>query len=105
MMLAFEDRYTRQRCLPEVGASGQRLLGRASVLLPADTASNVARSYLERAGVGRVSLSAGMGGDEFAHGRAFRHQGARGVALGAWRALNQIRNLLGLAERSDEEPA
>ncbi len=56
-MLPFEDRYTRQRQLPEVGAAGQDKIAQGRVV----TRQPVAAEYLFRAGVGTVQLETAQG--------------------------------------------
>lgn len=50
-MLPFEDRFTRQRQLREVGLSGQERLQASSIALGISRAELVAADYLKRAGV------------------------------------------------------
>lgn len=50
-MLPFEDRFTRQRQLREVGIAGQRRLEESVAVVPPGRAGEVAADYLTRAGV------------------------------------------------------
>jgi hypothetical protein len=50
-MLPFEDRFTRQRQLREVGLEGQRRIEASSVAVGLGAADVVAADYLQRAGV------------------------------------------------------
>ena len=112
-MLPFEDRYTRQRQLDEVGAEGQERLLRLEVHVARGASGDVTATYLERSGarVTRGSLSRGRSGDTpfsgcgvtFRHATAFRHAAARSFAEGAHRALCAIRRELGL-ERDPKPP-
>jgi hypothetical protein len=92
-MLPFEDRFSRQRRLPEVGALGQDRLAGARVHVHPE--ADIEAEYLARAGLG-VERDGDPPG-AFAHAAAFRFDAARGVAAGAWRALARIRAVLELA--------
>jgi hypothetical protein len=50
-VLPFEDRYTRQRQVREVGVLGQARIEALTTELPMDAAGAVAAVYLRRAGV------------------------------------------------------
>lgn len=50
-MLPFEDRFTRQRQLREVGVAGQRRLEASTAVVPTGRPGEVAADYLTRAGV------------------------------------------------------
>lgn len=104
-MLPFEDRYTRQRQLPEVGTAGQTLLDRANARVAADAAGEIEALYLERAGL-HVELTAPTDstasgaaalatGEHFKHATAFAFSPALVFAYGTHRALRQIANVLG----------
>lgn len=97
-MLPFEDRYTRQRRLPEVGEAGQARLGEAEVVVRGTQGADVEQSYLERAGV-RVHHDPKAAPLPFAHAAAFCFDASRGVAAGAWRALVAVRRELGIGQR------
>ena len=97
-MLPFEDRYTRQRRLPEVGEAGQARLGQAEAVVRGNQGADVEQSYLERAGV-TVRREPEAAPLPFLHAAAFRFEASRGVAAGAWRALVAIRRELGIGER------
>ncbi len=92
-MLPFEDRYTRQRQLPEVGPAGQERIFALRVQVSGDPAGSVARQYLLRAGVSQVTVSEAPPG-HFAHARFFRYQVAREFADGSHRALDALRTCL-----------
>lgn len=114
-MLPFEDRYTRQRQLPEVGVLGQRRLFELEVRPATDAAGVIEALYLERAGV-RVTADPVLGTDpelgagpglgagpalgtvEFRHAARFRFPEARDFAAGTHRALLRIRRHLNLNE-------
>lgn len=87
-----DDRFSRQRRLPEVGEIGQARLLAAELALPRGAGADVERAYLEGAGSRVVPSPAAAA--PFAHADAFRHPAARDVAAGAWRALRQIRRVL-----------
>jgi hypothetical protein len=93
-VLPFEDRYTRQRQLPEVGAGGQELLARSEAAVCADAAGRVQQLYLERAGVERFEPAPGA--LPFPHASHFRFVQARAIAEGSWRALAHVRRCLAL---------
>lgn len=109
-MLPFEDRYTRQRQLPEVGLQGQTRLEqsayRPTTVLPS-LAQVVATDYLRRAGVAvQANPEAANPVPADAQGPAaepvpsplehFRFSGPRDVAWGALTALNHVRAVLAL---------
>jgi hypothetical protein len=98
-----EDRYTRQRRLREIGDAGQERLLAARVTLGGRPAGGPRRSdpskdrssvielvYLERAGVGSVTIDSLAAPRAFAHADAFHHDPARRHAAAAWRALRTI---------------
>ncbi|MEN9577187.1 MAG: hypothetical protein RJA70_196 [Pseudomonadota bacterium] len=111
-MLPFEDRYTRQRQVPEIGTAGQTLLEGSRITLPDIAASAVAVVYLERAGVRQIdhsasSLSLSDPGDPCSdplettpHARHFRFSGPLEFAQGCQLALNHIRRQLNLDTRN-----
>ena len=75
--------------LAEVGAAGQARLAAAHVPLSGEGALT-GLVYLERAGVGAVSLDALADPGPFAHARVFHHAATRRHAAGAWRALRAV---------------
>jgi hypothetical protein len=95
-MLPFEDRYTRQRRLPEVGAEGQRRLRASAVSLAPHPNVDLERDYLERAGITQITVEAQPAAPGFPWPEAFEFAAARGVACGAWCALARIRRALAL---------
>jgi hypothetical protein len=97
-MLPFEDRYSRQRKLPEVGPNGQHALTRASLRVgPRVPGSEIFEScYLRRAGVEHVTLSEHCAEASCPHERVFRFAAPRALAVGAWGALTQLRRELGM---------
>ena len=98
-MLPFEDRYSRQRRLPEVGQFGQLKLDRARLQVAArgGDASWVETLYLHRAGIGQLTLSTAAQAPPFVHQGAFVFDATRTVAAGAHRALQQLRAQLGIS--------
>jgi hypothetical protein len=88
------ERFSRQQRLAEVGDVGQARLARAVLPVPTADGADVQRAYLEGAGASvRTDLSQGPA---FVHASALRFDETRAVAAGAWRALTQIRTVLGL---------
>ena len=98
-----EDRYTRQRRLREIGDAGQERLFAAKVSLGGrpvggrgrgvpsnDRSSVIELVYLERAGVGSVTIDSLAAPRAFAHADAFHHEPARRHAAAAWRALRTL---------------
>ena len=88
------ERFLRQRLLAAVGELGQARIVAATYQVGDDAtpAAKVARQYLERAGAVRFE-SAGAS-PPFAHAEELRHPAAREFAEGAWRALEQLRQVL-----------
>ncbi|HTV18307.1 MAG TPA: hypothetical protein VMG12_06540 [Polyangiaceae bacterium] len=95
-MLPFEDRYTRQRRLPEVGPQGQERLQRAqpSVADHPDVALEL--DYLARAGASDARVDHAAAPLQFPWSSWFEHDAALGVARGAWCALTRIKGELDL---------
>jgi len=91
-----EDRYARQRLLAAVGDVGQARIAAATYVVSSagsSSSSEVEREYLTRAGA-RQLVADGAPPPVFPHAAAFRNEGAREYAAGAWRALTQLRNVL-----------
>lgn len=97
-MLPFEDRYTRQRRLEEVGPDGQRRLATARLALAPHESSDIERDYLTRAGVAHLGVDAEAPPPAFPWSEFFEFQAPLSVARGAWCALSHIRSVL-LPER------
>jgi hypothetical protein len=93
-LLPFEDRYTRQRRLEEVGPEGQRRLEQSVMVLAEHTDVELEREYLERAGVRQIARDAAAHPAPFPWAQHFQFAGPAGVAQGAWRALSRIRAAL-----------
>lgn len=91
-----EDRYTRQRRLPEVGASGQTRLFRARARIVGGRGALVEAAYLERCGVGAARIDPYAPAPHFRHADAFTFATSRDVAAGSWRALRTVREALGI---------
>jgi hypothetical protein len=100
-MLPFEDRYSRQRKLPEVGPQGQLALARCSMQIPSRVAGSEIFEvcYLQRAGVEHVTVSNQVQPCS-AHSTEFHFAATRALAVGALGALAQLRRELGLTEQS-----
>ena len=108
-MLPFEDRYTRQRRLAEVGPLGQLRLERQSLAIARHADVELELDYLRRAGVQQVTVQqvtvqqvggqpAGVDAEQsaldFPWTAQFQFSGPLGVARGAWSALARIRAAL-----------
>jgi hypothetical protein len=96
-MLPFEDRYTRQRRLPEVGPTGQERLQGAHVCVAGHPDVELELDYLARAGCGEARVDPAAPVLEFPWSAWFEHDAALAVARGAWCALSRIKSELGLA--------
>lgn len=90
-------RYDRQIRLAEVGAPGQERLARARAEVRGRDGHMVELAYLERAGMGAVTLVPERAPEDFVHAAHFRFPESREVAAGAWRALRKIRAALGVS--------
>lgn len=106
-MLPFEDRYTRQRQLVEVGIEGQTRLARSPYKLAeygprSLVAAQVATDYLQRAGVQVIVSDTTLEPKLVGHETqaltlaSFRFEGPLQVATGALAALDHIRSVLSL---------
>lgn len=106
-MLPFEDRFTRQRQLPEVGLAGQERIAQLDVRLASDPSAEIEALYLWRAGVAAVVIEP-SGTDDAAPPRAaapvtvvcphageFQYAAARRFGVGVHRALTRLRQALG----------
>lgn len=96
-MLPFEDRYTRQRRLPEVGPKGQERLRQAQLCVAPHPDVGLELDYLVRAGAGEPRIDPAAPVLAFPWTEWFEHEAALGVARGAWCALSRIKSELGLA--------
>ena len=92
-----EHPLTRQIRLAEVGLEGQARLSRAALFVRGSDGSLVEFSYLHRAGVERLSLEPNLPARPFSHAGLFKHAASRRLGAGAWRALTQLRIVLGMA--------
>ena len=95
-MLPFEDRYTRQRRLPEVGPSGQERLCAAQLVISTHPDVELELDYLARSGVAHVVVDDGADAPVFPFAEWFEHGAALGVARGAWCALRRIKTELAI---------
>jgi hypothetical protein len=93
-MLPFEDRYSRQRRLKEVGPSGQRRLEQASLVIAEHADVDIERDYLARAGVRQIHIDADAKPLGFPWSQHFRFAASLGVANGAWCALSRLKTAL-----------
>ncbi len=98
-----EDRYSRQRRLPEVGDEGQRRIHDADLRVCGGDGAVVETVYLLRVGVERVEMTPSNPPSEFAHASFFQFDSARRVAAGSWRALGKIRDVLELGPHDNEK--
>lgn len=96
-MLPFEDRYTRQRRLPEVGPGGQERLSLAELSVAEHPDVAIELDYLARAGAAQARVDPAAPALSFPWTSWFEHDAALGVARGAWCALARIKGALGLA--------
>lgn len=102
-MLPFEDRYSRQRRLPEVGERGQLALDHARPVLPLHAGTQVEKEYLYRSGVVHFSHCRDRIPPRFAHADWFQFTAALHVAQGAASALSRIRAVLETAMRQESD--
>ncbi len=95
-MLPFQDRYSRQRKLPEVGQRGQQRIEALRVVVRGGPEALIELAYLERAGAQHVEFEPGPAGSlpDWPHRGHFTHSGPQHVAAGAWMALRRIRQAL-----------
>ena len=92
------DPHSRQRCLPEVGDEGQHRLAEASLVVRGTDGAIIESEYLHRAGVDRVDILSYAAPAPFEHEAHFRFFASRRIGAGAWRALGQIRRVLGVGK-------
>ena len=97
-MLPFEDRYSRQRRLEEVGPEGQRRLAATRLALAPHESADIERDYLSRAGIAHVDIDGEATPPAFPWSGFFEFPAPLSVARGAWCALSHIRSVL-LPER------
>ena len=102
-MLPFEDRYTRQRRLAEVGPEGQLRLERQRLTIARHADVELELDYLRRAGVQQVTVrevtaDAQQSALDFPFAAQFQFDGPLAVARGAWSALARIRAALAANE-------
>jgi hypothetical protein len=91
-------RYLRQILLAGVGEQGQQRLAAARVSIPSETAEatrSVARRYLERAGLGAVTVESGPAEAPAWLDEAVSDPAARAVIEGSLLALDRIKLALG----------
>jgi hypothetical protein len=98
-MLPFEDRYSRQRRLPEVGPSGQERLGAARLRIAPHDDVELELDYLVRAGLVQTTVDPRAVPLDFPWPAWFEHEAALAVARGAWCALARVKRELGLGSR------
>jgi hypothetical protein len=92
------DPFARQRRVPEIGDSGQRLLAQTAVTVGGDRdAARWEIEYLSRAGVARVHHEPAAPALAFQHAAQFYGEAPLAIATGAWRALARLRGLLGVS--------
>jgi hypothetical protein len=100
-MLPFEDRFTRQRQLRDVGLVGQHRIEASSVVVGPSAADGVAADYLQRAGV-RVTVTRDVHFVDPASAqaldarRACAFAGPADYLAGALAALDHVRSVLKL---------
>jgi hypothetical protein len=96
-MLPFEDRYSRQRRLPEVGPSGQERLRATELCIAEHSDVELELDYLARAGMARARVDPAGAPLTFPWSAWFEHDAPLGVARGAWCALSRIKSALDLS--------
>jgi len=89
-----EHPLTRQIRLREVGPEGQARIGAARVEVRGRDGSLTELVYLHRAGVERAAILPEKEPLAFLHAALFRHDSARTLGAGAWRALVRLRTLI-----------
>lgn len=89
--------YDRQLRLPEVGEAGQERIRGARVQVFGNDGAILEAEYLCRAGVEVLTITPSREPKAFRHENAFRFAASRRVGAGAWRALDELRSLLGLS--------
>jgi hypothetical protein len=92
-----DDRFARQRQLPEIGECGQSLIAQADFEVRGSDGAIIESEYLHRAGAERVTLLPGAEPVPFEHERWFRYFASRRIGAGAWRALDKLRQTLGVS--------
>lgn len=109
-MLPFQDRYSRQRMLPEVGKRGQERIEALRVVVRGGPEAAIEFAYLRGAGVGELELQTTNDAppEAWPHAALFTRPGPRAVGLGAWAALRRLREALaaipGAAPSEDNDP-
>jgi hypothetical protein len=93
-MLPFEDRYSRQRRLKEVGPDGQRWIEAVALTVAEHPDVELELDYLARAGVRQISIDASAAPLDFPWSQHFRFSASLAVARGAWCALSRLRTTL-----------
>ena len=92
------DRFDRQRRLPEVGEAGQARIEHAAVEVRGSDGAIIQTEYLHRAGVERLSITPRLEPEPFRHEAFFRYYAPRRIGAGAWRAIAEMRRILGLGD-------
>ena len=95
--MELEHPLTRQIRLAEVGLAGQARLSAARLEVRGTDGALSEFLYLHRAGVERLTMKPNLQAKAFAHAALFKHAEPRRLAAGAWRALDQMRGVLGLS--------
>jgi hypothetical protein len=93
-MIDDDDRYCRQRRLPEVGDAGQARISAALAQVRGRDGAIIESEYLYRAGVERLQILPNLTPEPFIHERHFRFFASRRIGAGAWRALGKLRRAL-----------
>jgi hypothetical protein len=98
MTTSSDERTSRQRRLPEVGAEGQARIEAALCEVRGAEQAELEALYLERAGA-RVVRRPDLPPAPFRYAHLFEFESAREVAASAWRATSTLRNVLGIGGR------
>lgn len=104
-MLPFEDRYTRQRQLREVGFAGQVRIEQIVATLPESPVGRIAADYLRRAGARGVATDPAAPDAVFPFAELFSFPSSHAVAAGSYHALQLMRSALGAPGTASEPDA
>lgn len=92
-MLPFEDRFSRQRRLPEVGPEGQRRIEQSRLQVPRHPGRAIELEYLSRAGVRQLE-STDKQPEPFPFEQQFTFAASAQTARGCYGALTRLKSIL-----------